>query len=430
MSDSYYDAMFGGGSPDDQGSGNPNIRSDWPGFQNLTPQTGGNPLSVTTPGGTGSEATMNQASDPGRTAVQPTPAYQQTVNTPSPTYPTAAQEAPFQGIANNPQFVSGLHGLYQQYYGRNATPEEIAAHAGNPNGLNGVAQIFQQQFPNGAPTRTGASNGNNGATKTTGTGGVGFADPSYSGLVDLVNRRLGQLQTPQSFPQMDQLTSMLQANEAASKQRAQTFADQLGQRVGQLQKPLLSDANVVQQRALASNGLLGQMDNALARSRENVAQRGFDPRTSGLALNQQNQVSQNYSNAQAQIDAMLQQHNIAGDESRRNTATTLQGLAQQALQGGDLTALQNQSQAAQLENQLFNLNENRANQTLVAGQIPVDLTNQGYTNALNASNSAANPLTSILNLIALGNQQQGIQQTGQNSNASALAWWIQQALKL
>lgn len=369
------------------------------------PSSGSGP-SISTPGGLGSEATTNQAIP----------------NVPAP------------GNDSNQ-----IQGWYSKFLGRNASDAEIQSHLQNPGGLGAVQNLIANSpeadayaKANGQGPYATPPPGNQppaAPPPATGTNNGGFADPAYQSLMDLVNKRLGQLQTPQSFPQLDTLMSQLQGNQAVAKQRAQTFADQLGTRVGQLQQPLLSDANVVQQRALASNATLGQRDALLARSRADLAARGIDPNTSGLAFDRENQIGRNYSDAQANIDARLQQGNIATDENRRNLATNLQGLATQALQGGDLTALNNQSEMAQLENKLFNINQGQANQTLSVGQIPVDLTNQGFNNSLAAANSSQNPLTALLSLAGLGNSQQGLQQAGQNSNMSALAWLMQTLFK-
>lgn len=62
---------------------------------------------------------------------------------------------PYTGDGGGPQappvgdpFITGLNALYQQYYGRDATGAEVAAHRGNPNGLTGVeAMLKASQAP-------------------------------------------------------------------------------------------------------------------------------------------------------------------------------------------------------------------------------------------------------------------------------------------
>lgn len=255
-----------------------------------------------------------------------------------------------------------------------------------------------------------------------------FADPAYQQLNDLVSKRLGTLANPAQFPILTQLQQLLGQVGPQAQQRAQSLADTLTARATQLNQPLLTDANVANQRALASNNLLASRDTALANSRANLAARGINPNTSGLQIDQANQINQQAGNQQAQIDAQLQEQQIQGDENRRNEATQLGSLATQALQGGDLTAIQDAAQNADLENQLFNIGQNQQREALTTAQIPVDLTNQGFSNAVNASTAASNPLSAIMSLLSLGNSQQGLQQVNDNSNASALAWLLQTAL--
>lgn len=258
-------------------------------------------------------------------------------------------------------------------------------------------------------------------------GGNQFADPSYQKLMDLVNARLASLSQPNSFPQLDQLMSMLKQNQGDAKVRAQQFADQLNGRVSQLQTPLLSQADVANRNAMASNGLIAQRDASLKNQREQRFASGFAP-TSGLVAGDERATNEQYNNRQAQIDASLRNSSIMEDEARKNQATQLQGLAQQALQGGDVTALNEQAQMSDLENQLFNQDQNRQRELLTTGNIPVDLTNMGYSNAFNAANMGSNPLSSIMQLLGGAQTQQGLQQNASNSNMSALAWLLQQAL--
>ncbi len=262
----------------------------------------------------------------------------------------------------------------------------------------------------------------------TGAGaGTTFNDPAYQALNALAQSRIAALSQPQSFPQLDQLTAMLTAQQAQANANAQTEAGQLNARATQLQQPLMTDANVVQQHALASNNLIGSRDAAIKNAQASLAARGIAP-TSGLALDQANQVNQNYSNQQGNIDAQLQQANITTDENRRNEATQLQQLATQALQGGNVTALQEQAQNADLENQLYGINQNRQLQQLAAAQIPVDLTNQAFSNANGAAGNPSADLSSLMSLIGPSLYQQNSQFSQSNSQMSGIMQMIQQLL--
>lgn len=304
----------------------------------------------------------------------------------------------------------------------------------DPNGQGSAWGYWQDRINRGNGSQLGlplfndsnGGGGGGGIAQGGGQGGpaTGFADPAYQQLLSLAQQRIGQLGQPQSFPQLDQYMQMLQQNQVSARQRAQTFADQMQGRIGQLQQPLMSQANVVQQQALASNNLLAQRDAMLANQRQKRFASGFEP-TSGLLAGDERAINESYGNQQSNINAQLQQSNIKTDEQRRNEATQLQELVQQALQGGDTTALQSQAQVADLENQLFNIGQQQSNQQLSTAQIPVDLTNMGFSNASNAANAGGNPLMSMLSLLSLANGQQGLQQQNQNNNSQGLGWLLQ-----
>lgn len=282
-------------------------------------------------------------------------------------------------------------------------------------------------LPEGAPAGGGASIAGTGSAPGQG-GGTGFADPAYQALNALAQARIASLQQPQSFPQLDALMQQLQAQQAVNKQRAAALAGQWGTRVTELQQPLLSQPQVVQQRALASNNLLDSRDAAIANAKANQSARGFAP-TSGLASDQARQINENATNQQAQIDARLQQGNISTDESRRNEATQLQGLITQALNGGDATALQEQAQMADLENQLYQTDQQRQTQQLATAQIPVELTNQGFNNAQSSISNPNSALAALMPLIQASLGQQSSQFSQANSQASGLSQILQQLIQ-
>lgn len=288
------------------------------------------------------------------------------------------------------------------------------------DGALGVRNGTVQKFNDGPPPGTGAGPGYGAGTT--------FNDPAYQALNALAQARIQALSQPQTFPQLDQLTKMLTDQQTAAKQRAQTFADQMTGRIGQLQQPLMTDANVVQQHALASNNLIGSRDTALANAKQALANRGINPNTPGLATDQANIINQQYGNQQAQIDAQLQQANIQSDEQRRNQAAQLQSLVQQALQGGDVTALQEQAQVADLENQVYNINQNRAQQQLATAQIPVDLTNQGMNYAMGSAGNPTGDLTALMSLIMPSLTAQQNQFNQSNQQTGGIMQLIQQYL--
>lgn len=285
------------------------------------------------------------------------------------------------------------------------------------DGALGVRQGTIQKFQDGSVAGTGPAP-NQGS-------GTGFADPAYQALNALAQARITSLQQPQSFPQLDALMQQLQQQEAVNKQRAQGLATQWGSRVTELQQPLLTTPQVVQQHALASNSLLDSRDAALANAKASQSARGFAP-TSGLASDAARQINENATNQQAQIDARLQQGNIATDEARRNEATQLQGLITQALNGGDATALQEQAQVADLENQLYQTDQQRQTQQLATAQIPVDLTNQGFSNAQSAITNPNSALAALMPLISASLTGQNNAFNQANSQSSGLSQIITQ----
>lgn len=272
-------------------------------------------------------------------------------------------------------------------------------------------------IPGGDPNYSGQGGGPTGMGPS---GDVGFNDPAYNQLSTLVTARLRQLGVAAPEQMAQQYMTALKGQQEQSKQRAQTFADQLTARVKQLQQPLLSQADVANQNALASNDLIAQRDAALANAREKRFASGFGP-TSGLLAGDERQINEDYQNRQAQIDARLRGRQIEGDENRRDTATRLQQVAAQALQGGDLQSLQTAAQMADLENQLFMNREARNREALGVGQIPVDLTNMAFSNSLNAANTAPNPLGMMMALIGMGQNQQYMNQGQSNSTQAGLA---------
>ncbi len=342
-----------------------------------------------------------------------------------------------QGSGGNPGNPGGgdlMSRIQQALQGAHSTDDPnywLQKISSDPNGAGSAWSYWLDRINRGDGSQTGLPKFNDGPSgggnNNPGGPTTGFADPAYQQLLQLAQARTAALGKSQSFPQLDQYIKMLTDNQATAKQRAQTFADQLGTRVGQLQQPLLTNANVVQQRSLASNNLLAQRDATLKNQAERRYASGFEP-TSGLLAGDQRSTNEAYTNAQAQIDAKLQAGNIAGDEARRNEATQLQGLMQQALAGGDVTALNSQATVADLENQKFNQDQQRQREQLSTAQLPVDLTNMGFANATNAANAGGNPLSALFSLISAAGNQQGVQQTGQNSNASMWGWLLQSLL--
>lgn len=332
--------------------------------------------------------------------------------------------------AMNGQSTAGYNG-YAAYYPGNGTigipPGGQAGQYGGyfTKGPNGQWGYVAHNGPEGGGGGGGAGTYN----ISSGGGTTGFADPAYEALNQLANSISAELQKPIDFPQLDTLMSQLQAQQAVTKAAGQSLADTYNTRAGQLQQPLLSLPQTTQQQALAENNLLASRDAAIQNVKDSLAARGINPNQPGIGEDQIRQIQQNAGNQEAQIQAQLAQGNIQSDEQRRNEATQLQALANQAVQGGDLQAIQQQAQMADLENQLYQTNQQRQFQALAAQQIPVDLTNQGYTNASSALTSPVSALNALTSLVGGALNPLNNQAFNQaNSQASGLSQLIQNAL--
>lgn len=306
--------------------------------------------------------------------------------------------------------LTGLQGA-----GYNASPYMYGnTPSGNELSINGQKTKILSENGGGTPSwytggnDSGPSGGGGGYTG--GQGGMGFADPAYQQLLDLANRRIGQLGQPTSFPQFDQYLAALNANQAQARQRAQDFAGQLTSRIGELQQPLLSGADSARIRAQYQNQTQAERDRALQSNADRLGNRGFAP-TSGLLEGSNRATNQAYDARTGNIDATLANQAIAADEQRRNMGTRLQQLAYQALQGGDLGALQSAASAADLENQRFGIDQARQREMLSTAGIPVELSNQGLQNALSTLGSGGSPnsaLSGLFGALGLAQQQQGL----------------------
>lgn len=304
------------------------------------------------------------------------------------------------------------------YYAPGTHGSGSGAVVGLPSSVNGGGYLAQNGSTWGY--NVGDSGGGASGSTASSVGGTTFADPAYQALNSLAQSLATQLQQPYDNPQLDALQTQLQQAQASNTAQDQQLASEWGQRVTQLQQPLLSQPQVVQQEALASNNLLASRDAALQNAKDSQSARGFAP-TSGLAADQAQQINQNASNQQAQINAQLQQSNISTDESRQNEATQLQGLITQALQGGTATNLQEQAQAADLTQQQYALQQQNNNQALSDLSIPVSLTNQGFTNANSALTSPSSSLSSLTGLIQQALGQQSTQFGQSQSQSQGLA---------
>lgn len=304
------------------------------------------------------------------------------------------------------------HANDPNYYANIAASPEAQAYAASKN--NPTATTPPATPP---PTDPSGTTGNNSpppapTTPTASSPQGPYGDPAYNTELALALKRISDLSQPQSFPLLDQYTSMLQTQEQQAQQRAQTFADQMTTRIGQLNQPLLSDADSANIRAQAENNINAERDSALKTMRDQAYTSGFAP-TSGLIAGNERSIDEQYTNAKASVDSQLAENAISTDEARRNEATQLQGLVAQALEGGDVASLQAAASAADMENQAYNINQQRAREALTTSQVPVDLSNMGLVNAEGALGSTGSPASSLSSLMPL------LQMSNSNNNSNA-----------
>lgn len=210
-------------------------------------------------------------------------------------------------------------------------------------------------------------------------GGSEFNDPWGAKLEQLVGQFLGN-----------------------SQQRGQELANTYRTRAGELRQPAFSDQEDAALQAKAFDQLERRRQETLKNRRESVYLRGFAP-TSGIVQGEEKNVNNAFEQHRTGVSSDLLRAKLDETESRRNAATQLESLATQALNGGDLGAIQ----ATGLPLQLMSSRQNQAQQVL------------------NSSNQSSQ-LLSLLLSSAMG--QQGNRQQNNANNMSGLGWILQNVL--
>lgn len=191
---------------------------------------------------------------------------------------------------------------------------------------------------------------------------------------------------------LEQLVSQFLGN---SRQRAQGLADTYRNRAKELRDtPAYSAQDEAALQAKAYDQLERRRQETLKNKREQVYARGFAP-TSGLVQGAEGDVNTAFEQARTGIASDILRAQLDETNRRKDAATQLEALATEALNGGDLAAIQ----ATGLPLQLMNTRQNSA------------------LNLYNASNG--NSISSLLSLLlnSAGNNQQTNQQNSQNNAA-------------
>ena len=106
--------------------------------------------------------------------------------------PAAPSYVPF-----TQQGVASIQALYQKYYGREATPEELQAHRGNPGGLAAIEAALKADTANLVPGAPGGppappAPGTAAAQTGAGAGGGGYSYAGFDFGQDAANRDIGK----------------------------------------------------------------------------------------------------------------------------------------------------------------------------------------------------------------------------------------------
>lgn len=129
------------------------------------------------------------------------------------------------------------------------------------------------------------------------------------------------------------------AYSAAARERAAALAKILRDRAAQLNQPAYTSGDEAVIRAKAFDQLERRRQETLKNGRESVYARGFAP-TSGLVQDTQNKTNQTFEGARTGIESNLLQSSLDENNRRKDQAVQLEQLATQALNGGDLSAIQ------------------------------------------------------------------------------------------
>lgn len=181
----------------------------------------------------------------------------------------------------------------------------------------------------------------------------------------------------------------------SSRERAASLAGTYRTRAKELRDtPAYSAQDEAAIQARAYDQLERRRQETLKNQREQVYARGFAP-TSGLVADRENQVNTGFEQARTGIASDILRAQLDETNRRKDAALQLEALATEALNGGDLGAIQ-------------------------ATGLPLTLMNTRQNNALAAVNSSSGGnIGQLLSLIlgAAGNNQQNNQQNAANTAA-------------
>ncbi len=317
-------------------------------------------------------------------------------------------------------------GIKGNYAAANTAAANAAAAAGKPtygyaHSPNGVAPGQGGQgggYGGGYGGGTGQGGGRYDPSAPYPGGGAEFDDPWGQNLERLTGNRLTELGQNAQTPNLEQFMKMLLEKQQTGQDRAGAFANTVRTRAEELRQDPYTDQQADAMRTKAMDQLNRRRQDTLRNRREEVYARGFEP-TSGLVRGEEQQVNTGYDDARNQIDSDLLMNSIDEGYRRKNQALDLEGLAQNALRGGDIDTLQMLAQRSQLENQQYTQNEDRRREALTTASLPLNLMDRRSglaISALNAGQDGQDPLSSILQLLNYQQQNDALAQQGRNNN--------------
>ncbi|MCR4342136.1 MAG: hypothetical protein NUW01_19845, partial [Gemmatimonadaceae bacterium] len=257
-------------------------------------------------------------------------------------------------------------------------------------------------------------------------GGQGeFSDPWGQQNEQLTSDYIASLLAPANTGPLQEYMDMLKEQQGQARARAQTYADTLNTRIDELNQTPYTAGDEAVMRAKAFDSLERRRQQTLRAARENVYARGFEP-TSGIAREYAEQPGQSqvadvnrlFEESRTGIESGLLESSIAEGQRRKNLATTLQGLVRQALNGGDMTALDEQYRIVQMQDFIDQQSLGRKKEAVSATTGPLDLIMDRAGLANQTLSGSADPLSAIMQLLQVGGNQ-AYSQNALNQNNSA-----------
>ncbi len=357
----------------------------------------------------------------------------------------AQPEAPTMAAEKWKAQPSDIHSLFQKYLGRQATAEELSRYSNVDSTYYKKIQAMlaeqgaaQQATPAATPpaTETPAGPQNWASMDYRDTNNIRsyFQSRGLSG--DVLERVVGTWAQYRSQPWandtdyffrrmaaeeelggggtgpgggsefVDHWGSMLESQvgsySAAAKERAAALAKLYRERAASLNGPAYNSGDEANMRAQAFDQLERRRQETLKNDRENVYARGFAP-TSGLVRDATNQTNQSFEGIRTGIESNMLQAKFDETNRRKDQAMQLEALATEALNGGDLSAIQ------QLGLPLSLMNTRQQNATQLYGMS-------------NAGNSSS--IGHMLQLLQMGQNNQNQNNANGANNANGIGQLI------